>query len=721
LTFIAIDHFPALFAQLSATATGTGRLPLAGLALLPGTLFMGAAFPCAVKLVTTSASSAGGATARVYGWNTLGAIFGAIGTGFLLLPWLKISGTAIAAIAASLALALAITLAPGTSARRGRWAALAPVIALGTLFAFPPATPWKVLRTSPLSKSGPLQGEIAYYGVGRGTTVLLIERGASWRMTTNGLPEALVYPGGSRVGSSTVARWLSLLPVAVRPATRSMMIIGLGAGITATAVPQSVDEVHVVELEPEVVEANRYLAPLRGEDPLADPRLQLRINDARTALMLSTHKFGAIVSQPSHPWTAGASHLYSRELFALVRDRLEPEGVFVQWIGLQFVDGDLLRSLVATLREIFPYVEVYQPQPGGAALFLCGLAPLDLPSDLATIPGAQGWRRMGILVVEDLHAARLLDSAGSQRLSQGAPLVTDGRNLLQTRAPKILGHSLGGQGLRQLAATHSTFNQVPPKIDGMYLVRRLLANRRIDQATRAAASLNRPGHRQVAEALVHLAHDRQQAGRKQLRKALFEDGFDDHAKDHAVHELVRLNLQAATRGRLPPRLQLELDQRPVVAAVVEGSRRMALRRDLAVSELESTLAGADPRHTLFAEATRLRIWWRQRSGKPAHAVEALDLLEPLLAAHTSDGPRLVVLRARLAVQAGKIEVALASLEEIWRLLESRVEGGQEDRFPGRQLSRDALQVLSSIPASEREERWTRLEAALPLLGEHWGR
>jgi spermidine synthase len=56
--------------------------------------------------------------------------------------------------------------------------------------------------------------------------------------------------------------------------------------------------------------------------------------------MLADRRWDAIVSQPSHPWTAGASHLYTREFSALVHSRLSPGGVFVQWIGAAFVDAD---------------------------------------------------------------------------------------------------------------------------------------------------------------------------------------------------------------------------------------------------------------------------------------------------------------------------------------------------------------------------------------------
>ena len=88
----------------------------------------------------------------------------------------------------------------------------------------------------------------------------------------------------------------------------------------------------MVEIEPEVVVANRQLAAQRRKDPLADPRVSLHVNDARnTLLLLEPGTLDAVVAQASHPWTAAASHLYTREFFSLVNERLTDGGVFVQW------------------------------------------------------------------------------------------------------------------------------------------------------------------------------------------------------------------------------------------------------------------------------------------------------------------------------------------------------------------------------------------------------
>ncbi len=65
-----------------------------------------------------------------------------------------------------------------------------------------------------------------------------------------------------------------------------MLVVGLGGGVAVELVPRSIRRLDVVELETEVVEANRAIAELRMIDPLKDPRLRLLVNDARGALTL---------------------------------------------------------------------------------------------------------------------------------------------------------------------------------------------------------------------------------------------------------------------------------------------------------------------------------------------------------------------------------------------------------------------------------------------------
>ncbi len=105
-------------------------------------------------------------------------------------------------------------------------------------------------------------------------------------------------------------------------------------------------------------------------------------NDARGALRLTNKTWDAIVSQPSHPWTAGASHLYTQEFMQMAHDHLNPGGVFVQWMNNQFMDEDLMRSLTATLLSVFPQVRVYRPDPN-TVVFLASDLPLNPELHLA--------------------------------------------------------------------------------------------------------------------------------------------------------------------------------------------------------------------------------------------------------------------------------------------------------------------------------------------------
>ncbi|MEZ5475618.1 MAG: fused MFS/spermidine synthase [Steroidobacteraceae bacterium] len=197
-----------------------------------------------------------------------------------------------------------------------------------------------------------------------------------------------------------------------------MLIVGYGGGVVVEGVPPSFRSIDVIELEPVVIEANRATRQLRKRDPLTDPRLTIIANDARGALSLTSKHYDAIVSQPSHPWTAGASHLYTREFMQLARDHLTDDGVFVQWMNVAFLDERLLRSLSATLLDVFGELRVYRPDPA-TLVFVAATKPLDLERQLVAtgIPLRRTplhFARFGINVVEDLVAALALDERGAR-------------------------------------------------------------------------------------------------------------------------------------------------------------------------------------------------------------------------------------------------------------------------------------------------------------------
>lgn len=680
LAFLGADGLPDWARLLGATArTPAPGILLGGAFLLPFTLCIGATFPFAVRAFAEHAEDAALASARVYAWNTVGSIVGAVLAGFALLPLLGLEGALALGVGTNFALAAGASL---LAAPRRRWAAAAAAIGCVAVIVVPRQPPWELLRHSALT-GRPFAGEIVYLGVGRSATATLIRDGSGYRVATNGLPESTIDGPEVPPKRASEVRWLSMLPVMARPATREMLIVGLGGGNTVAAVPESVARVDVIELEPEVVAANRAVPARRGGDPLAQRRVSLRFGDARGALALAKTRYGAIVSQPSHPWTSGASHLYTREFFALVRDHLASDGVFTQWIGIGFLDEPLLRTLLATLLDVFPHLEVYRPSPS-ALLFVASAAPVDALEHVeeAIRRAPESFAREGLVRAEHVAPAWVLDTRGARRLARGAPLNSDDHNRLASVA-------FGSQGgFRWVDPLLADADPLADRLDRWAvapLVRRLLDGDQRARAERLAGGLA-GADREVARGLLALDRDDDATARAAFRAALARDPQRDDA---------RAGLLLAGRGSV-----VDVALEPRERALAEGWR---LRADGAldgIGALEPELAEWKPGELLYEEALRLRIAWRIARGDPEHAAEALALGTALLALART--PPDYLQRAQAAAGAGRPNLAWGALEELAR------RGGGD---PGA-LVTVALPLALALPAHERsEEILVRLRAA----------
>jgi spermidine synthase len=652
LAFVAFrvtDWLPdlarAVGASPSSPAPGAAA---AGAVLLPVTLCIGATFPFGVRLLTRDADEAARVSGRVYAWNTVGSIIGAILAGFFFLPLLGLQNTAMVGVVASLILAI---VASWLALPRRQWLAAG---ALATLLVFSLLrlpVPERLLLNSAMTGQ-PMPGEIFYLGVGRSATVTVVEGSKGWRLLTNGLPES----GVDRVEVPDLrfneTAWLSLLPTAARPETDKMLIIGLGGGQTLGAVAQSVSEIDVIELEDEVVIANRRIP--RPVEPLDDPRVSLRLGDARGAMTLSDARYDAIVSQPSHPWTSGASHLYTHEFFELAHSKLEPGGIFVQWIGASFVDGELFGSLMASMTDVFEYVHVYRPVPP-ALVFVASDAPIDLarsvPRALAATP--EDFGRYGIHRVEDFYASWSLDTAGVRVLSASSPMNTDDHNRLATRrlpptnAERRFSspESVDALFARQEVLDASRLAQVEPTA----VIRRMGWTGETRRARQLARSLPTA---QSAASLGWILYD---TGQPRAALGQFERAFA------ADPELASARTGLVATGAVE-RLDLAQESAALRALAEAGRRGAAGDRQGGLRALDAELAEFGPGDLGFAGAARIRIESRLATGDPADAAEAIEIVDRLLSRQRT--PQHYLLRARAAAAMGDRPAAWAALDTI---------------------------------------------------------
>jgi len=655
LAFLALDRMPAL----SDFVNDRGADPLvadaavAAATLLPAALCIGATFPLAVRVLARSEADAGPASARVYAWNTIGAIVGSIGTGFFLLPALKYQGLVTLAVCVNLVLALCALAA--SAVPRALAAAIALAAVAGAALVLPPPTPWRLLRASAIS--GESRGATVYFGVGRSATVLLAQEGAGWRLRTNGLPESVVLRRGSHVRGDSLAQWLGAGASLARPEARRMLVIGFGGGVVLESVPPLIESIDVVELEPEVIRANRFIADRRRRDPLADPRVRVVLDDARGALQRSDQRYDIIASQPSHPWTGGASHLYTREFFALARERLTPDGVLAQWMAQAFVDEALLRALVASLLAEFPHVSVYRPSPG-SLLLLASQQPLRMRENAARAIAAapDDYAALGVFGPEAAVAALVLDEEGARRFAEGAPLVTDDRNLMEMRSAAIGREASPSLADQDPFEAFDPLLQPTPGIDRVSVVRRLLARGFEERAKRVAAATQDPVERATAEGVVAAAEERPAAARRAFERALALDP----AAAQARASTLRLERRSLVAGDTTLDALLR-DPSGREQAIAAGWQAEARGDWAALRNLEPALEPIGRDDVLFEDALRLRVRWRVESRDPERAREALPLVDALIPA--SNSARDEVLRARVLATAGEAEAALVTLAQ----------------------------------------------------------
>jgi spermidine synthase len=661
-----------------------GNVLFAIMVLLPATIFIGATFPLAVRILAADKTDAAPASAKVYSWNTVGAIAGATLAAFFIIPLFKYEGTIKLAVLLNVFLALSCSFLIAKNGRAEK--IFSAILFLAIVGFYHPKMPEEILRSSPIFPM--TAGEIVFYEVGRSATVVVIEEGGSFYLRTNGLPEAAAGEIGSPPERRT-QRYLSILPVLARPQTESMLVVGFGGGVALEAVPRSVSSIDVIELEPQVIQANRFYGDRRENNPLDDPRINIIVNDARSALSLTEKKYDAIVSQPSHPWTAGASHLYTREFIQLAKEHLTEDGVFLQWMNASFVDSFLLKALSASMLDVFTYARMYQVDPG-TILLIGSEKPLDPERQMARtgLPLSDNvltYLKRGIGGPEDLLVALTMDQENLERFSAGTPLITDNNNYMATVSSKVLesGNALNASSLFELTNEFDpltnaenwigeafpvplNYSYISRRFDAMgwhsralALAERLYQEEDVQALVISALGLQRYGIREESQELLlralELAPDNQQA-----RFALLQPWFADLFGGIGVPESVQEEL-AKLEG--------------TAADVIRGLQAIEEGDMATLLDLDAELAAVLSTDLWYATSVKLRAEWRIQLTTPGYQPrmfnEATALLDSAIAMFLD--MQIYMMRIRSTYLAGDVDSALATAKSVLRLIDSRID------------------------------------------------
>jgi spermidine synthase len=324
-------------------------------ALLPATLLWGASFP--LTLSAGRASDFGRHVARINAINTAGALAGAIAFTLIGIPRLGSHDAQVVLVIGAAICSLVLLLSIPERARALRLGVVAVATAVGLWIV--PAVPGKLIAYGRSVNSWDSIARFLYLAEGATASIAVTEgTGGARQFHIAGKVEASDMDIDMRL-----ERMLGHIPALLHPHPRSVLIVGVGAGVTAGAlsIHPEVERIVICEIEPAVPRSARAFFGNENHHVFDDPRVQLVFDDARHFLQTTSERFDVITSDPIHPWVRGAATLYSLEYLTLAKNHLTPGGVVTQWIPLYETDMRSVKSEIGTFAKVFPDTTLWNP------------------------------------------------------------------------------------------------------------------------------------------------------------------------------------------------------------------------------------------------------------------------------------------------------------------------------------------------------------------------
>lgn len=446
LTYVVPAFFGTLLWGLTAVTGGSfgassvvAQFIAAAILIIWPTIWLGAAFPLTIKVYSNDIRLRAVDTGIVYSANTFGALAGALGAGFVLIPLLGARDSLFAISALFLLAAIVLNpLAERPAEAHDRPLRVAATVAAILLAIAGVFLPRQILANFNMQQN--TNPDVIYRGEGVAHTVDIIRTPANNTL--------MMVDGNVEADTTLIQRRHFILkahlPLLLNRDPKDVAVVGLGLGITlaATARNPAVDRIRVVELSPEMVEAQRHLRSLT-DNVLDNPKVRLLIDDGRNFLNRSTEQFDMITADPIHPRVTGVGYLYTTEYYKAVQAHLKPGGYILQWMPMYAISRKSFDVAFRTFVSVFPHASFWYVRSHG--LFVAGLDPLTIDfatvsarfkdpavrQDFASIGIQSPHQLLGHLLMDEQHIARYLQAASAL----GSAINTDDNSYLEYATP----------------------------------------------------------------------------------------------------------------------------------------------------------------------------------------------------------------------------------------------------------------------------------------------
>jgi predicted membrane-bound spermidine synthase len=392
----------------------------------PTVILSGATLPLLFHHLRREVADLGGVAGRLYSWNTLGSLLGALFGGYLLLFWLDLHHVFQIALAALIGAAVLLCARVGGIVHRVSLGLLvASLLGLALVRGWDPGDlvhgPFRLRQPTDVSYVGAdafleprrAHNKLLFYDDDPVSSVAVTEQvhakgGVARSIINNGKSD------GSTLADYPTMSLAAIIPALLADRVERAFVIGFGTGISVgelISLP-GVEKVIVSEISPAVLEG----APLfdfANQNVSRSPKVELIRSDAYRALLRSDERFDVIVSEPSNPWVQGVEMLFAAEFLEAARERLTPGGVYAQWFHQYETSTETVSLVLRTYASVFERVSVWYGL--GPDLIVLGFAEGAHPMDLerlerrAASPAFRpGLARAGVDTFEALLAHELL-------------------------------------------------------------------------------------------------------------------------------------------------------------------------------------------------------------------------------------------------------------------------------------------------------------------------
>lgn len=169
---------------------------------------------------------------------------------------------------------------------------------------------------------------------------------------------------------------LAILANVFKPNAHNAFLIGMGSGVSldTLALHPNIRNIDVVELEDLVYQvSDKYFKKYFEAD---HSKVTRYTDNAKFVLLKNNKKYDLIISQPSDPWLS--VEMFTDEFWQLSKERLNDDGIFVQWLQLYSLDFEHLLLVLNTMKQSYENLLIYHPDKTGELLILASNKEFDL-------------------------------------------------------------------------------------------------------------------------------------------------------------------------------------------------------------------------------------------------------------------------------------------------------------------------------------------------------